>query len=421
MSRRNQLILMAALLIILSGLLSGCAGKAPSPIQDTARQEPAIMAEFTKLMEDPSSTVAQVVQYVDANHTAVSKENAAVMVMALEQKQKTGLPDIEKRFSADEALQAALAKAQQKRGSADYINAVEDSAVKERLQAVKNSGYKIETAEGMYYPVIDYEMYKKYRPNVTPELAAYIDIMTIEAQKPPAKDAALRIGWDELVKRALAQERYLIEYPNSPKTTDIKMLLNKYAMFALYGTNNTPLFDYDTKLMAGEAKKVYLETAWEDKNGVFSKKMREYVAVLKSNDYRLSSQVREFQNQSAKEITMAMNRYYVAGIDNAAQFETVFTRLQGLVAAGDKEAVADYILYPLNVYVQGVPTTYLSREELLKNYDTVFTAKVKDAFAKQKVNETFVNYKGVMVGNGEIWFTQSDELQYRYGILAINK
>lgn len=421
MSRRNQIILIAALLMILFSLMSGCAGKAPSPIQDTAKQEPAIMAEFAKLLEDPSSTVAQVVQYVDANYTAVSKENAAVMVMALEQKQKTGLPDIEKRFAADQALQAALAKAQQKSGSADYLNAVEDIAVKERLQAIKNSGYKIETAEGMYYPVIDYEMYPKYRPSLTPELAAYIDIMAVEAQKPPAKDAALRISWDELVKRALAQEQYLIAYPDSPKTTDIKMLLDKYAMFALYGTNNTPLFDYDTKQMAGEAQKVYLETAWDEKNGVFSKKMGEYVTVLKKNNYRLSKQVREFQNQSAKEITMAMNRYYVAGVDDAAQFETVFTRLQGLVAAGNKEAVADYILYPLHVYAQGVPTIYPSRDELLKNYDTVFTAKVKDAFAKQKVKETFVNYKGVMVGGGEIWFTQSDELLYRYGILAINK
>jgi len=53
----------------------------------------------------------------------------------------------------------------------------------------------------------------------------------------------------------------------------------------------------------------------------------------------------------------------------------VFTRLQGLVAAGNKEAVT----------------------------------------------ETFVSCKGVMAGGGEIWFTQSDELKYRYGISAINK
>ncbi|WP_312561563.1 hypothetical protein [Anaerospora sp.] len=421
MSRRNQMIVMAALLIILASLLNGCASKAPSPIQDTAKQEQAIMEKFTKMIEDQNSTAAQVVQYIDANHSAVSKENAVVMASGLEQKQKAGLPDIEKRFADDEALQAALARAHQKSGSTDYTNAVEDTAVKERLAAAKNSGYKIETAEGMYYPVIDYEMYKKYQSNLTPDFAAYIDIMAVESQQPPAKDAALRISWDELIKRTLAQERYLAQYPDSPKTTEIKMLLNKYAMFALYGTNNTPLFDYDTKQMAAEAKKGYLETAWDDKNGVFSKTMRQYVTVLKKNDESLTRQVREFQNQSSQEITMAMNRYYVAGFDDAAQFEAVFTRLQGLVAVGNKESVADYILYPLNVYSQGVPTTYTSREELLKSYDTVFTAIVKEALAKQKVNETFVNYKGVMAGSGEIWFTQSDDLKYRYGILAINK
>lgn len=421
MNRRNQMIVTAALLIILSSLLNGCASKAPSPVQDTAKQEQAIMEKFTKMIEDQNSTAAQVVQYIDANHSAVSKANAAVMVSGLEQKQKAGLPAIEKRFADDEALQAALSRAHQKSGSADYTNAVEDTAIKERLEAAKNSGYKIETAEGMYYPVIDYEKYKQYQSNLTPDLAAYINIMAVESQQPPAKDAALRISWGELIKRALAQEKYIAEYGASPKAADIKMLLNKYAMFALYGTNNTPLFDYDTKQMAGEAQKGYLETAWDDKNGIFSKTLKEYVTVLKNNDYSLTEQVREFQNQSARGITMAMNRYYVAGIDDPAQFEAAFTRLQGLVAAGNKESVADYILYPLNVYSQGVPTTYTSREELLKNYDTVFTAKVKEALAKQNVNETFVNYKGVMAGSGEIWFTQSDELKYRYGILAINK
>jgi len=424
----NRIAIAAVMLIALSSLFSGCAGKGPSQSNNSAQQEQAdtrakqeqtIMDKFTLLMQKEDVTPAQVFGYMDANIAAVSKENAAVMIMGLEQVQKSSLPKLQDTFADDVALQKTLIKVYQSSNS-EYINDIQDNAVKNVLLAAKSNGFKVETAEGMYYPVIDYSIYKRYRDTLAPELTAYIDIMAVESEKPPAKDAALRISWDEVVKRALAQERYIAEYSASPKVTDIKMLLKQYAMFALYGANNTPLFAYDTNQMVGEAQKTYLATAWDDKNGIFSKKMKEYLTVLNSNNYRVTEQVREYQDKTGKEINQAMNRYYVSGIDDAAQFESTFTKLQALVAAGNKEAVADYVLYPLNVYTKGVPTTFQTKEELINRYDSVFTAQVKDAFVRQKVNETFVNYKGVMVGQGEIWFTQSDELKYYYGIKAIN-
>jgi len=37
---------------------------------------------------------------------------------------------------------------------------IEDEKVRELLSKTKNSGYRVETAEGMFFPVIDYEVYK---------------------------------------------------------------------------------------------------------------------------------------------------------------------------------------------------------------------------------------------------------------------
>lgn len=119
-------------------------------------------------------------------------------------------------------------------------------------------------------------------------------------------------------------------------------------------------------------------------------------------------------------ISKAANRYEVAGIDDAAAFEKVFKTVQSLVEKGDKQQVAQYILYPVNVYINGQKTKISNEAEFVKYYDQIFNEKVKQALITQDVKETFVNYKGVMVGNGEIWFTATGERQYKYYIYGIN-
>lgn len=119
------------------------------------------------------------------------------------------------------------------------------------------------------------------------------------------------------------------------------------------------------------------------------------------------------------------NRYEVAGINDSIEFEKTFDTIKELVAKGDKERVSEYILYPLNVYASGdKPTLKIeNKEEFIKNYDKSFNEQVKNALANQKVEETFVNYQGVMVKNGEIWFgaiSANNSSPQQYKIIAIN-
>jgi len=114
------------------------------------------------------------------------------------------------------------------------------------------------------------------------------------------------------------------------------------------------------------------------------------------------------------------NRYSVAGIDDAAEFEKVFNTVKSLVAKGEKEKVAEYVNYPLT----SANITVNSKEEFIKNYDSIITEEVKNALINQKVEETFVNYKGVMVGNGQIWFSaiyDNNSKIMKYLIYAVNQ
>ena len=46
--------------------------------------------------------------------------------------------------------------------------------------------------------------------------------MVRESSNPPAKDAALIIGWDELIERALFQEKFLLDFPYSIRVPEVK-------------------------------------------------------------------------------------------------------------------------------------------------------------------------------------------------------
>jgi hypothetical protein len=296
------------LIIAMAFVFGGCANNPPNPPNEQSQQqieaqnkEKAVMDNYNALLQTTDVTIPEIIKFIDGNITVVSKPNASAMIIGLEKVQNDKLNKTQEQFD-NEAVQKVVMKGYKVGLDDGYINSIQNQQVKDLLLATKNSGYKIETAEGMYYPVIDYSFYKKYRSNVTSDIAAFIDIMAVESDKTPIKDAALVISWEEILKRAQAQERFIKEYSSSAKIEDMRCQLKRYAVFAMYGGNNTPLFSYDTKQMNHEAKETYLETAFDANNGSFSKAMIGYLEVLQKNDYKLTSEVQEYRNKVSQEI-----------------------------------------------------------------------------------------------------------------------
>lgn len=291
--------------------VSGCANKGVTPPQESAKQqvgqdavaaEKAVMYNYNALLQKKDVTVPELIKYIDENIGSISQAGASSMIIGLEKVQKEKLPKLQDKFGDSEAVPKALTKIYANGLTSQAISSIENQETKDLLFDAQSNGFKIETAEGMYFPVIDYSAYKKYRNAVTQDITAYIDIMAVESDKTPIKDAALMISWSEIIKRAQEQERYIKDYGNSAKVEDMKQLLKRYTVFAMYGANNTPLFSYDTKQMIPEAKKTYLETGFDANKGSFSKVMNEYLAVLKKNYYKLTPEVQEYRNKASEEI-----------------------------------------------------------------------------------------------------------------------
>jgi hypothetical protein len=112
------------------------------------------------------------------------------------------------------------------------------------------------------------------------------------------------------------------------------------------------------------------------------------------------------------------NPYEVSGITDPEKFNEMFSKVQELAAKDDKQGLAEYILYPMLLNKDGKSEKIADRKAFIANYDRIFTMNVKEALQDQKTEKLFVNYKGVMVGEGEVWFGVTDKGDI--GISAVN-
>lgn len=117
-------------------------------------------------------------------------------------------------------------------------------------------------------------------------------------------------------------------------------------------------------------------------------------------------------------VNVVNNPYEVAGIKNPMVFDHNFSLLQKFVKEGNKSEVANLMVYPLKVNNNGKTTEIKTKKDFVAKYDKIMTAKVKKALLAQKTDKLFVNWKGVMVGNGEMWIGQFGE---QVGVFVINQ
>ena len=105
-------------------------------------------------------------------------------------------------------------------------------------------------------------------------------------------------------------------------------------------------------------------------------------------------------------------------------YEKFLVELKAQVAAQDWSEVAAHAAYPMSVKVSGRRIKLLNRGQFLAHVKTLFTPKVLEAIEAQDYSSLFANATGVMIGNGELWFSSvcSDTrcLDSAVKIIAIN-
>lgn len=99
------------------------------------------------------------------------------------------------------------------------------------------------------------------------------------------------------------------------------------------------------------------------------------------------------------------NRYMTAGVEMPqAAFENKVRAFVDAVAAGNKNAVADMVAYPLRVNQSNKRLTIRNKRELLSRYVQVFNPAFRKLVGTCEVHDLFARDQGVMLGSGQVWF-----------------
>src|SRR5690606_19611188 len=109
--------------------------------------------------------------------------------------------------------------------------------------------------------------------------------------------------------------------------------------------------------------------------------------------------------QSATEVNETLDSLF----GEHERLETFFAELQQTVANDDADALAQMVAYPIAVTIDGESVEIAGEGEFISEFDQIFTSDVKDAVMSQSYETLFANWQGVMIGDGEVWFSIVDD------------
>ncbi|MUT68720.1 hypothetical protein [Paenibacillus sp. NEAU-GSW1] len=265
----------------------------------SAAEGSAVYKKFEHYVSKPAS-LATARNYLINHIREVSKSEATVMTLHLENAQKAHLAAFSEKIYA-ERIQQALDKAYQDNGYSieGLMHATTDKAAKALLIEARDKGYKLEASEGLYYPVMHYQGFKQFRSYINKDIAAYIDLMAVDSNSPIMFDAAIVVSWDELIKRAIAMEVFLKQYPKSNRATAVKQLFAMTQAAVLYGANNTPAYDAysesgDKISIDPEVRAAYESAVETDKtDSTLAARLEKLLALLDETDNVFTAEVEQ--------------------------------------------------------------------------------------------------------------------------------
>lgn len=269
-----------------------------------SQEQEKIMKEFNKLINTKDISEQEIIKFVDHNIKNASSNNASKLVLGIEEIQSK---NYEKRINSffTGNIQTKMAKAFVNKNSINVLDTmkdldnVNDDDLKKYLSEILECGYKIITTEGQYYPIQNYEYLKKYNYYITDDIKEYINIKALDSTQPSTSDAAIIISWDEVFERALKSEFFLKKYPSSIKSKDIKQQYLFYAATYLYGTNNSPSFDYINNKLPKDILESYIKVS-SDKSieSDLVIIVKNYLDILKKHNYKLTEEVENYRKNA---------------------------------------------------------------------------------------------------------------------------
>ncbi|MEW4368997.1 hypothetical protein [Paenibacillus kandeliae] len=246
-------VLLTTSLCLPSSLLNPVHAAATTSSATTSTEKQTVSAAtaqqsynlFVQRLQKPSTlglaraTLVNRIQQFDTNR-------ASMAVLQLENAYNTHFAYAEDLIYRESVQDALMRKYKWGMTMRQAVSLMSNAADRQAMQMLADMGYRLETSEGIFYPIIDYPAFSPFFAFIRPDIRDYIQIMSAEAKQPTTSDAGIIIAPTDLVQRGLAKEAFLNKYAVSNRRAAVEQEYRLSQYYIFYGSDNTPIFDSQT-------------------------------------------------------------------------------------------------------------------------------------------------------------------------------
>lgn len=255
-----------------------------NPLTAAENEETDKLVHEFKSMVESNNEPYTLVQFIDENIKNATEEEAAVMILILEEVQKEYIQKYtDELFMEDNQMELLKLSGTEQFFNEENIENIKNVKLKDIVGRIFKGKYKLINMEGGFYPEIDYEKYKEYNRYLSDEIIGYIEIKALNSSKPAILDAEIAISFDEIGERLTQTEKYIQKYPQGVKFEDVLRIYSNYLRLYLEGSDNSPLYEYETKEIKEDIMKSYKKIKGNDRL-ITSKIISKYIDIIEHNN-----------------------------------------------------------------------------------------------------------------------------------------
>jgi len=258
--------------------------KPVKPVENNVESEEnreKIMKGFNNILS--TKKPAEILDYINENISKLTTIEGDKMVLELQNLLENSLDSFtNKILSMDKDGELMNIAGLELFFPEESIKDIKDEKLREEIENLFNSKYKLINVEGQYYPIVDYEKFKQYNKYMSDEIKDYIKIKAKVSNDPMALDAGLRISYDELANRIVEVEKYIQKYSEGQKYEEMLGMYRDWLGFYIAGLPNTPIADFYTKKIFKDVMESYGKTAnIKDSSTAFV--INKYIKIIDEN------------------------------------------------------------------------------------------------------------------------------------------
>jgi len=173
---------------------------------------------------------------------------------------------------------------------------IDKEELRNYVQSLIDSNYRIVMDEGMFYLVVNYEAFDKYQLYFSEDIKDYITFKAFNTSKPSTSDNSLIIPVDEVRERLLVGDKFLADHKDSVKYRELSIEYMNYFDRYIYGDNNAPAFGFEDNKLREDVLESYKKIDLEKENSILAGLFKEYMVELEKFDYIMSDEFSKYRN-----------------------------------------------------------------------------------------------------------------------------